>query len=195
MPSVTSAATPHQKTLTKFPSNPVITTFSLATTKAAGNHSMASIMYLGILTPKVTLPAGTPKLPDQLVFAKVAAARCDNGKGASNVADVQIAGKAVKVGASPNTHVTVPVLNVGKVTATINKQVRHTDGTLTVTAIELNIVLNAKVETVDISSATCGQSTTSQPTPKTTPTTSPAPTPTGEAPVPTPVKSDLPVTG
>lgn len=194
-PSVTSVAQPHQKTLTKFPSNPVITTFSLAKVSATGNHSSASLNYLGILTPKVTLPAGSPKLPAEVVFAKVAAARCDNGNGKSYVADLQIAGKTVKAGASPNTKVTVSVLDLGKVTATVNKQVRHSDGTLTVTAIELNIALGGKAETVEISSATCGRSVTSQPTPAATPTTSSAPTPVGEAPAPTPVKSDLPVTG
>lgn len=194
-PAVNSAAKPHEATLTKFPANPVITTFSIAKTTALGDHSMASLMYVGILTPKVTLPAGTPKLPAQLVLAKVAAARCDAGKGASYLERVQIADKTVKTGTSPNTKVTVPVLNLGHVTATLNKQVRRSDGTLTVTAIELNIVLGGKAETVDISSATCGRSVTSTPsTPATAPTPA-GPASGGEAPVPTPVKSDLPVTG
>ncbi|MFL6053396.1 MAG: choice-of-anchor P family protein [Actinoallomurus sp.] len=204
-PAVNSAAKPHEATLTKFPANPVITTFSIAKTTALGDHSLASLMYVGILTPKVTLPAGTPKLPGQLVLAKVAAARCDAGKGVSHIEGLRIADKTVKTGTSPNTKITVPVLNLGHVTATLNKQVRGSDGMLTVTAVELNIVLAGKAQTVDISSATCGGgSTTGNPAPgsgSTTPgapTTAPtpaAPASGGEAPVPTPVKSDLPVTG
>lgn len=193
-PSVTSTAKPHTKTWKSFPSNPVVKTFLVGKVSApAGNHSMAVVSALDVLTPKASLPAGAPKLPGDLVFAEVAAARCDNGKATTYLSKVQIADKKLKVKAAPNTTVTVSLLNVGKVTATLNKQVHNADGTLTVTAIELKITLGGKMETVDISSATCGRTATGGPS--STPTPTPTPASGGEAPVPTPVNSDLPVTG
>jgi hypothetical protein len=83
----------------------------------------------------------------------------------------------------------------------LNKQVRNSDGGLTVTAIELSLTLpQAKAETISIASVTCGHAPSGDPTPPGQPGTTPTPSPTtstppGEAPVPTPVPSDLPVTG
>ena len=70
----------------------------------------------------------------------------------------------------------MPVEGLGGVQVTVNKQVRNPDGTLTVTGLELAVAALGRSQTVAISSARCAG----------------AP---DEAPRPTPVPSDLPVTG
>ena len=114
--------------------------------------------------------------PEAVLSAKLITARCDEGVGASRLVGVRLAGRAIQAGTSPNSTVTVPVAGLGGVQVTVNKQVRNPDGTLTVTWLELAGQALGKSQTVAVSSARCAG----------------AP---DEAPKPTPVPSDLPVTG
>jgi hypothetical protein len=138
--------------------------------------------------------------------ASAVTAKCENGNGVSHLVKAMLGGRKLAVAASPNTAITVPVQGVGSVAVTLNKQVRNAQGALTVTALELSVKLSqAKAQTISIASVTCAKTSPGTPTKPTTPnkpnmpgkpgTPTPPGTPAAEAPTPTPVNSDLPVTG
>jgi hypothetical protein len=110
--------------------------------------------------------------------AHLITATCVNGAGISHLAGARLAGHALAVNAAPNSAITVPVQGLGTAAVTLNKQTRNADGSLTVTAIEVTLPVGpGRTQTLSVSSATC------------------AGAPTGTAPKPTPVPSNLPVTG
>jgi hypothetical protein len=164
-PSVTSASHPNTRSVVSLPGNPLVR-LSVLRTRAVPGHSEASVADLRIAKAAIS--------PKAVLFAKLIAARCDDGDGSSRLVDVRLAGRAIQAGASPNSRLIVPVEGLGGVQVTINKQVRNPDGSTTVTALELAVSALGKSQTIDISSATCAG---------------------GEAPRPNPVPSDLPVTG
>ncbi|GLY88144.1 hypothetical protein Airi02_060730 [Actinoallomurus iriomotensis] len=178
-PAVTSSSGAHHKSLVQLPANPLVK-LKVLHTSASGSTSRASVVDLQVV--KAALSA-------HLITAK-----CVGGEGSSHLVKASIAGHRLAADAAPNSTVNVPVQGVGSVSVVLNKQVHNSDGSLTVTAVEVKLGLaTGKAQTIDISSATCsaGQATPpQQPTP--TPSQS---TPPGQAPVPTPVNSDLPVTG
>jgi hypothetical protein len=180
-PAVTSSAQPSHKSLVELPGNPLVQ-LSILRTQATPGHSEASVVDLKVA--KVVPSSQLPLSSRAVLSAKLITARCNGGAGSSKLVDVKLAGESLlKAGTSPNSTLTVPVQGLGGVQVTINKQVRNADGSLTVTALELAVQALGKTQQIDISSATCsaGESTN--------------PTPPGEAPKPTPVPSDLPVTG
>jgi hypothetical protein len=166
-PSVSSASRPNTKSLTSLPGNPPVQ-LAIVRTRATPGHAEASVVDLRIAKAAI--------IPTAVLSAKLITAGCDGGSGRSRLVDVRLAGRSIQAGASPNSRLTVPVQGLGGMAVTINKQVRNGDGTLTVTALELAVQALGKSQTIDISSVTCAG----------------AP---GEAPKPTPVPSDLPVTG
>lgn len=166
-PSVTSSAHPNTKSVVSVPGNPLVK-LSVIRTRAVPGHAEASVVDLHVAQAAIS--------PKAALSAKLIAATCDDGVGTSKLVDVRLGGRAIQAGASPNSRITVPVEGIGGVQVTVNKQVRNPDGTLTVTALELAVQALGKSQTVDISSATCAGAA-------------------GEAPKPTPVPSDLPVTG
>ena len=166
-PSVSSADRPNTKSIASLPGNPLVH-LSVVRVKAVAGHSEASVADLKVAKASIS--------PKAMLSAKLIAARCDDGEGASRLVDVRLAGRAIQAGGSPNSRLTVPVEGLGDVQVTVDKQVRNADGTVTVTGLELAVRALGKSQVVDISSATCAG----------------AP---GEAPRPTPVPSDLPVTG
>jgi hypothetical protein len=166
-PAVTSASHPNSRSVVSIPGNPFVK-LSVIRTRAVPGHAEASVVDLHVAKAAIS--------PKAVLSAKVITATCDDGVGSSKLVDVRLAGRAIQAGTSPNTTLTVPVEGLGGVQVTVNKQVRNPDGTLTVTALELAVQALGKSQTVAISSARCAG----------------AP---GEAPKPTPVPSDLPVTG
>lgn len=164
-PSVSSASRPNTRSLTSLPGNPLVR-LSLLRAHATPGHAEASVIDLRIAKAAIT--------PDAVLSAKLITARCDGGHGTSRLVDVRLAGRSIGASSAPNSRLTVPIQGLGGVEVTINKQVRNGNGTLTVTALELAVHALGKTQTIDISSATCAGS---------------------EAPKPTPVPSDLPVTG
>jgi hypothetical protein len=189
-PSVNSAAAPHVKSVFSLPGNPLVQ-LSVLKASATGGHSEASVVDLKVAQAAITKTA--------VLSAKVITSKCDNGAGSSKLVDVKLAGRAIQAGASPNSTVTVPVQGVGGVQVTINKQVHNPNGSLTVTGLQLAVQALGKTQIIDIASATCAAGHTSTPTPTSPPTdgsgTDNPSSPPAEAPTPTPVNSDLPVTG
>ncbi|HVV10826.1 choice-of-anchor P family protein [Amycolatopsis sp.] len=147
-----------------------------------------------------------------LLSASAIEAQCDGSKATSSLAKAKIGDLKLDVAVPANTGVSVP----GVLSVVLNKQVTHKDGSVTVTAISINV---DNVQKIDIASATCapgddgdggGETTTTKPT---EPTKSTSSTPTsskggssgsgsgdkatsnGKAPTPTPVKAHLDVTG
>jgi hypothetical protein len=164
-PSVTSDSRPSTRSVVSIPGNPLVR-LSVLRTRAVPGHAEASVVDLRIAKAAIS--------PNAVLSAKLITAKCDDGVGLSHLVDVRLAGHAIQAGASPNSRITVPVEGLGGVQVTVNKQVRNPDGTITVTALELAARALGRSQTIDISSATCAG---------------------GEAPRPTPVPSDLPVTG
>ncbi|HEY0541425.1 MAG TPA: choice-of-anchor P family protein [Actinoallomurus sp.] len=180
-PAVSSLTGPSHKSLIELPPNPLVSLKVLHTSATPG-QSRASI---------VDLKVAKPALSAHLITSK-----CVGGTGSSHLVKASIAGHRLAVDAAPNSTVAIPVQGLGAVSVVLNKQVHNADGSLTVTAIEVNVGLAGKGQTIAISSATCAAGG-GEATPPTTPgpTPSASATPPGEAPVPTPVPSDLPVTG
>ncbi|MCW2865178.1 MAG: hypothetical protein JWP48_6886 [Actinoallomurus sp.] len=169
-PSVSSGAQPSTKSVASLPHNPLVQ-LSVLRTKAVSGHSEASVVDLKIAKAAIS--------PKAVLSAKLITATCDGGAGSSRLVDVRLAGHAIQAGASPNSRITVPVQGLGGVQVTVNKQVHNADGTTTITGLELAVQALGKSQVIAISSATCAG----------------APAAPGEAPRPSPVPSDLPVTG
>jgi hypothetical protein len=166
-PAVSSAFGPHTRSLVSLPGNPLVE-LSVLHTRAVPGHAEASVADLHV--------AKAALRPEAVLSAKLISATCEDGAGSSRLVDVWLAGRRIQAGASPNSTIPVQVQGIGAVQVTINKQVRNADGSTTVTALELAVRALDKYQTIAISSATCAG----------------AP---GEAPRPTPVPSNLPVTG
>ncbi|GAA2087873.1 choice-of-anchor P family protein [Actinomadura alba] len=164
-PAVASSGQPARASIVDLPANPLLKASVLSTTAAPG-RARASV---------ADLRSGKLGLSAHLITA-----RCENGVGTSALAKVVLGGRPLKADAAPNTALTVGLDGIGGASVILNKQVRDSSGRLTVTALELSVGLApGKSQTISIASATCG----------------PVSTPEGEAPVPTPVPGDLPVTG
>ncbi|WP_165966485.1 choice-of-anchor P family protein [Actinomadura sp. 7K507] len=121
-------------------------------------------------------------VPAAKLLAGAVTARCDGGRGSAHLARAVIAGKRLDASPPPNTTVPVDVEGLGRASLVLNKQQRMSDGRLAVTAMELNLPLPGKPATVRAASATCGKAGGPSERPS-------------DAPAPTPVEHDLPVTG
>ncbi|QFG23510.1 choice-of-anchor P family protein [Actinomadura sp. WMMB 499] len=121
-------------------------------------------------------------VPSADLLASAVAAKCDGGRGSAHLADARVAGRRLDVTPPPNTRIPVKIEGVGDATLTLNKQRRMPDGRMNVTAMELTLPLTEPT-TLSVASATCGRPA------KTVEKKQP------EAPAPTPVRRDLPVTG
>ncbi|WP_396448913.1 choice-of-anchor P family protein [Actinomadura sp.] len=117
-------------------------------------------------------------VPAAKLAAGAVSAKCADGQGSANLANAVLAGKRLDSTPPPNTTVPVDVDGVGRASLTLNKQRRMADGRLAVTAMEL--MLPGGKGALRVASATCGRGVPQGP---------------AEAPAPTPVRHDLPVTG
>ncbi|MFF5258309.1 choice-of-anchor P family protein [Actinomadura viridis] len=188
-PAVASTGAGTSRSVAELPANAVVRARVLNAT-AGKAHARASVADLAI--PRAALKAGA------------VTAKCVQGKGVSNLAEVTLNGKPIKAAAAPNSALTVRLDGVGTVALVLNKQTRASDGRLTVTAIELTLPVGAgRNQVISVASATCGQAAPqpgpSQPgtpeKPEPSPSAPPSTSPPGAAPAPTPVPGDLPVTG
>lgn len=157
---------------------PALADLKLLTARAGAEQARASIADL-----RVGLGLGKPALT-----ASAVEANCAHGKPSSSLADARVGDLPLDVQAPPNTAVKVP----GLLSVTLNKQVTRRDGSVTVTAVSINV---DNLQRVDLASATClpGSGPTTEPDQPEP--TQPEATPVGEAPRPTPVKAHLDVTG
>jgi hypothetical protein len=196
-----------QKSVAKFALPGGAVTADALNGQAGAGRARSSILDVSVNLSKLTGMVATPVLTATAIEAK-----CDGDKVSSSLAKASIGGKALDVAGPANTTVGVP----GLASVTLNKQTKNTDGSVTVTAIEINV---DGIQKVDLASVTCAvgtggapapapTTTPTSPTSRTTPGTktptatsvghSPAgdkPDANGKAPVPTPVKSHLDVTG
>ena len=179
-PQVSSLKGPRSRSLVELPANPLVKLKALHTTATPG-RSRASVVDL--------------KVAQAALSAHLVTARCSAGQGTSHLVKASIAGRRLAADAAPNSTVTVPVAGLGQVDVVLNKQTRNVDGSLTVTAIEVKLALaTGKAETIDISSATCSAGRPGSPVPTPSPSRPGTPPP-SQAPAPTPIPTDLPVTG
>ncbi|MCW2904470.1 MAG: hypothetical protein JWO67_6735 [Streptosporangiaceae bacterium] len=177
IPATPSVQSPASKSVLQLPANPLLKA-SVLKAAARPGHAKASVVSLNLIPARIK--------------AEVITAACTNGVGNSKLVNVVIAGEKLPVKASPNTNLNIGLGKAGSVDVTINKQVKTSDGRLSVTALELAVNLAGKVQTVSIAGATCGNGNGMETPPVTPPAQKP---PTNTAPVPTPIKGDLPVTG
>ncbi|GAB3480326.1 choice-of-anchor P family protein [Amycolatopsis cihanbeyliensis] len=90
-------------------------------------------------------------LPTLPISAEKIVAKCDDRTGSIALATVKIGPKRITLGEHIKPNTTIGVENLA--TVTLNKQTENEDGSLTVTAISVKVL--GKLQTVDISSATC----------------------------------------
>lgn len=208
-PYVTDADGFSQESLVKL-NVPGVAQLNLLNASAGAGQARASIADL-----TVGLGAGKP-----LLTASAIESECAGGKGNSSLAKAKLGDITLDVAAPANTTVAVP----GVLSVVLNKQVKHDDGSITITAIAVKI---DNLQTLDLASVTCAPGDDNGGGGETTPTTSPTKTSTskpgtgtstptstktssgggagsgagdkpdanGKAPRPTPVKAHLDVTG
>ncbi|WP_410599445.1 choice-of-anchor P family protein [Amycolatopsis sp. lyj-90] len=207
VPAVDGSDGFRQKSLAEFTLPLQLVKVTLLNAQAGESAARASVKDVEVNLGGLSGKQGKP-----LVSASAIQAECKGGKGSSSLAKASIGGVKLDVAAAPNTAVGVE----GLASVTLNKQVKHKDGSITVTALSISV---DGFQTLDLASVTCAAgggdgSTTEPPTgkpstgkpssgkpsaPPTSATTAkPAgdkPTADGKAPTPTPVKAHLDVTG
>lgn len=172
IPPMPSVRAPAEESGVRLPANPVIR-LGVLNVAAKPGHARADVLDL--------------RLVKSALSAHLVTARCDNGRGSSDLVKASLAGHELAAHAAPNTRLSIPVRGVGTASVTLNKQVRGANRGLTVTALEVSLELaTGQSLTVDVSSASCSAGSSTPSTPPSAP---------GEAPRPTPVPSNLPVTG
>lgn len=173
--SIMSKGKPAERSLVSVPHNELLSASALHTNagKAMARASVADVMVKKLM-----------------LSANAVTAKCTHGVGSVDLVAAKLHGKKLAVSPSPNSAVNADLGPLGKATVTLNKQTKNADGTLTVTAIEARVPIAGKMQTITISSATCGQASAHQPQQPGGPQ-QPGP----KAPKPTPVHHDLPVTG
>lgn len=179
IPAVNDNAGPQHKSVATLASpDRTVTARTLNAAVAQGNAT-GSVAELNVSAHDARLSAAR-------VTATAVRAECTNGAGTASLVDATVAGHPVAAAPAPNTEITVP----GGASVVLNKQTTQPDGSLTVTAINVEV---PGTQSIDIASATCAAKAHSIPTPPPAP---PQPTlPPTEAPQPTPVPGHLPVTG
>lgn len=190
--AVTYAGKTADRSLLQLPANDLVSAKVLHSTAKADSARSA---VADVLVKKLDLSA------------HAVVAKCSHGHGTVELVSAEAHGKKLAVSAAPNSAVKVGLGQLGTATVTLNKQTRAADGSLTVTAIEAQVPLGKKMETIDISTATCAPHHGKTPggpghpghpgKPSQPPSEQPSQPPSdgGQAPAPTPVHHDLPVTG
>ncbi|GAB3489582.1 choice-of-anchor P family protein [Amycolatopsis cihanbeyliensis] len=161
VPTVSGENGFQQDSVAEFASPGEIVQARVLNAQAGPGSAEASVAELQVdLGGVAELGLGSPMLTATAVEAV-----CGSGKASSSLAEARLGGTKLDVSAPPNTAVEVP----GVASVTLNKQVTKEDGTMTVTAISIEI---GRVQTLDIASATCtssgGQPTTTEPAPEPT---------------------------
>lgn len=162
---------------------------SVATATAAGSITARALNAQAPQASASRSSVADLKVQAAQLTASAVRATCADGAGTASIANAELAGVPLDVSPSANTEISIP----GAGTLVLNKQTENADGSLTVTAVHLSL---GGAQTVDVASATCGQSF-GNPSP---PGGGEAPQPPGDdappaaAPKPTPVPGHLPVT-
>jgi hypothetical protein len=137
--STTSATV--TKSLVTIPANPLV--------KGTVNNATASIAHAAASV--VDVEAGRLGLR-----ASVIKATCDNGSGGASLAQVTLGGQTLPLYPPANTTLKLPLGSLGGAEVVLNRQVRNRDGSLTVTAVHVNVVLAGAIkQSIDIAKVTC----------------------------------------
>ncbi|GAA5073133.1 hypothetical protein HNP84_009262 [Thermocatellispora tengchongensis] len=127
------------------PKNPLVSASAMEVT-TNGRNSQASAADVSTLQRQVA--------------ANAVSARCENGRGVSNLAGAVIGGRDIDANPAPNTTIPVTIERVGTASVTLNKQVRQADGRLAVTGLSIDMPMsNGKRQTIDVASVVCGTPT------------------------------------
>jgi hypothetical protein len=212
-PSVNDSEGFSQKSFAKFALPGGVVAANVLNAQAGAGQARASILDVSV---NLSLLGG--KLTKPMLTATAIEAKCVDGKVSSSLAKASIGDQKLDVAVPANTVVGVP----GLASVTLNKQTTNKNGSVTVTALEVSVDGIQKIELASVTCAAGPGGGTGTPTTKPTASTSPtAPTGTktstpaasttagnggatpagdkpdakGNAPVPTPVKSHLDVTG
>lgn len=170
IPAVSAGDATTDKSLATLPASAMPLSASLLHVQAGDNWSRASVADI--------------QLANQLSVHLVTAT-CNNGVADSKLVDAVIAGNKIEASVAPNTTIAVPPGQGALTQVILNKQVPDGNGSVKVTAIEVNLNVAGVAETVDVSTADCAGTTSTG--------TGSAPPP--AAPAPKPAKGDLSVTG
>ena len=177
-PAVASSDGKKQRSVATATAAGSITARALNAQAPQGDSSRSSVADLRVQAAQLT--------------ASAVRAECSDGEGTASIANAELAGVPLDASPAANTEISVP----GVATLVLNKQTQKADGSLTVTAVHLSV---EGTQTIDVASATCGQSL-GEPSPPPPPGGGEAPrppeddAPPAEAPRPTPVPGHLPVT-
>jgi hypothetical protein len=142
MPLVVSpGAETARKSLLEQPANSMIITKALS---VASNDKQSEARAAEVRTVQEEISAGA------------ISARCQDGRGVSQLTKAMVAGRQIESNPAPNTTVPVTIDKVGTATVTFNKQVRRADGRLAVTGMAVNVPLpEGKTQTIDVAKVTC----------------------------------------
>lgn len=131
------------KSLVTIPANPLI--------KGTVNNATASLAHAAASV--VDIEVGRLGLR-----ASVIKATCDNGSGGASLAKVTLGGQTLPLYPPANTMLKLPLGSMGGAEITLNRQVRNRDGSLTVTAVHVNVVVAGTIkQSIDIAKVTCFQ--------------------------------------
>jgi hypothetical protein len=134
----------------------------------SGNASAeTTVADLSLVEDIIPTGVGAQQLTDPIVAAELITASCEADlsgvSGSTTLVGASILGTALDVEPPPNTEVTIPLpaLVTGGITVTLNRQVGNPDGSLSVTAlaVEIDITVDevfAASGTLQIGPATCG---------------------------------------
>lgn len=165
---------------------------SVATATAAGSITARALNAQAPQASSARSSVADLKVQAAQLTASAVRAQCSDGAGSASIANAELGGVPLDVSPPANTEISVP----GVGTLVLNKQTENADGSLTVTAVHLSV---GGTQTIDVASATCGQSF-GNPSPPMPPGGGQAPqppeddAPPADAPKPTPVPGHLPVT-
>jgi hypothetical protein len=170
IPAVNGDAGFRQDSVAEFATPDKSIQLKLLNAQAGDGHARASLADLRVdLSPVKALGLGKP-----LLTATAVESVCRSGKASSALADARLGDIKLDVAAPPNTAIKVP----GVASVVLNKQTKNANGSLTVTAISINV---NGIQTLDVASATCAAGHDDLPRPTSTPTAGPtAPTSTGK---------------
>jgi hypothetical protein len=149
---------------------PISLTAELLTAAAEGalgpdGFANAETTVAGVaLVEEIINGVSAQQLEEPLLAAELITATCSSDlggvTGSSTLVDADVLGTALEEEPAPNTEIEIGIPNVAEIDVTLNRQVENPDGSLSVTALVLEIVVATEfldvTGTLQIGPATCG---------------------------------------
>ncbi|MGH9049297.1 MAG: choice-of-anchor P family protein, partial [Acidimicrobiia bacterium] len=126
---------------------------------ATAESTVADVALFEDLIP--ILDVGAQQFEDPFLAAELISATCSADlsgvTGSTSLVGASVLGESLEVEPEPNTEFEIPIPSGSSISGTLNRQVENPDGSLSVTAIVLEIDLLGLVSgTLEIGPATCG---------------------------------------